>query len=104
MTNYDKLNDYIKSIGESVQPILFHDNLRQLSVIICTKNDRIALEKMTLKLSSLNPTIVEAFKSRLEHIEPIEKASLEKIMRSFLVKLSTSDTYFKPLPQGEHSN
>lgn len=101
ITNYDKLNDYIRSIAESVQPILFQDNLRQLSVVICTKNERIALEKMSLKMSSLNPIIVESFKSKTERIEPIEKASLERIMRSFLIKLSTSDTYFKPLPQGK---
>lgn len=36
--------------------------------------------------------------SKAEQIEPIEKASLESIMRSFLIKLSTADTYFKPLP------
>lgn len=37
----------------------------------------------------------------MEQIDPIEKASLESIMRSFLIKLSTADTYFKPLPQGK---
>lgn len=58
---------------------------------------------MTLRLSSLNPMIVSAFQSKLDKIDPIEKASLESIMRSFLIKLSTADTYFKPLPQGINS-
>ena len=102
ITNYEKLFDYVKSVAEGVKPLLFQDNLRQLSVTICTKGDRIALEKMSLKLSSLNPMIVNAFKSKIEQIDPIEKASLESIMRSFLIKLSTADTYFKPLPQSKY--
>lgn len=104
MTNYEKLFDYIKSVAEGVKPLLFQDNLRQISVTICTKRDRIALEKMTLRLSSLNPMIVNAFKSKMEQIDPIEKASLESIMRSFLIKLSTADTYFKPLPEGKRNS
>lgn len=91
----------MKSISEAIKPLLFRDNLKQISVTICTKDEKIALEKMTLKLSSLNPSIVESFKSKAEQIEPIEKASLESIMRSFLIKLSTSDTYFKPLPDSK---
>ena len=101
ITNFEKLFDYIKSIAEGVKPLLFQDNLKQLSVTICTKKDRIALEKMSLRLSSLNPMILNAFRTKMEQIDPIEKASLESIMRSFLIKLSTADTYFKPLPQGK---
>lgn len=98
ITNYDKLFDYTRSIAEAVKPLLFQDNLRQISVIICTKIDKIALEKITLRLSSLNPKIIEAFRSKSESIGPIDKVSLESIIRSFLIKLSTADTYFKPLP------
>lgn len=44
-----------------------------------------------------------SFKSKSEQIEGIEKAALESIMRSFLIKLSTADTYFKPLPNSKRS-
>lgn len=101
IANYDKLFDYIRSIAEAVKPLLFQDNLRQISVIICSKVDKIALEKITLRLSSLNPKIVEAFRSKSEAIGPIDKVSLESIIRSFLIKLSTADTYFKPLPNSK---
>lgn len=90
----------MKSISEAIKPLLFKDNLRQISVTICTK-EKIALEKLTLRLSSLNPSIVESFKSKSEQIDPIEKAGLESIMRSFLIKLSTADAYFKPLPNSK---
>ena len=91
----------MKSISEAIKPLLFQDNLKQISVTICTKEEKIALEKLSLRLLSLNPLIVESFKSKSEQIEPIEKAALESIMRSFLIKLSTADTYFKPLPNSK---
>lgn len=90
----------MKSISEAIKPLLFQDNLKQISVTICTK-EKIALEKLSLRLSSLNPSIVASFKSKSEQIEGIEKAALESIMRSFLIKLSTADTYFKPLPNSK---
>ena len=101
ISNFDKLHDYIKSVAEAVKPLLFKDNLRQLSVTICTKSERIALEKLTIRLSSLNQSIIDAFNSKHEQVDPIDKVSLESILRSFLIKLSTADTYFKPLPQGD---
>ena len=101
ITNYDKLFDYIKTISESVKPLLFQDNLRQFSLVICTKSDKIALEKISLKLSNLNTALVDAFKSKSEEIDPIEKSSLESILRSFLIKLTTADAYFRPLPDSK---
>lgn len=88
------------AIIEALKPLLFKDNLRQMSVIIATK-ERIALEKMTIKLSSLNSNIAEAFRSKSDRIDPIDRASLESIVRSFIIKLSTADSYFKPLPEGK---
>ena len=46
ITNYEKLFDYIKSVAEGVKPLLFQDNLRQISVNL-HKGDRIALEKLS---------------------------------------------------------
>ena len=59
------------------------------------------MESFCICFSGLSESLKEAFRSKHEEIEPIDKASLESILRSFLLKLSAADSFFKPLPESK---
>ena len=100
MSEYAQLNNYISTVVDTIKPLFFQDTLRRISIVICTK-ERKPLESFCICFSGLSDSIKEAFKSKQEEIEPIDKASLESILRSFLLKLSTADSFFKPLPESK---
>jgi hypothetical protein len=100
MSEYAQLNSYISILVDTIKPLFFQDSLRQISIVVCTKEKK-PLESFCICFSGLSEGIKEAFKSRREELEPIDKASLESILRSFLLKLSTADSFFKPLPESE---
>lgn len=84
---------------DTIKPLFFQDIFRKISIVVCTK-EKVPLERFCICFSGLSENIKKAFRSKTEGIDPIDKASLESILRSFLLKLSTADSFFKPLPNG----
>ncbi len=97
MSEFALLNVYLSTLVDTIKPLFFQDQLRKIILVVCTK-ERKPLESFCICFSGLSEAIKEVFTSKQEEIEPIDKASLESILRSFLLKISTSDSYFKPLP------
>jgi hypothetical protein len=98
-SGFDRLSAYIHTLVDTTKPLFFQGLLRRLSVVICTR-ENMALESFSISFSAFDPKIASAMEANSNDIDPIDRASLEGVLRCFLLKLSTADSYFRPLPNG----